>query len=101
MRRFVKEIRGGRRKWDEVSADLEKPKTVLSIGGDLSECVEKAKEKIRRLETESDYILRRFTEEEKRKNSHFAAIAVAKRFIEVVERQSIDKKTWGRGGRQK
>lgn len=28
----------------------------------------------------------------KRKNSHFAAIAVAKRFVEVVERQNIDKK---------
>ena len=69
-----------------------KNKDGFKYWGDLSECVEKAKEKIRRLETESDYILRRFTEEEKRKNSHFAAIAVAKRFIEVVERQSIDKK---------
>lgn len=69
-----------------------KTKDGFEYWGDLSECVEKAKEKIRRLETESDYILRRFTEEEKRKNSHFAAIAVAKRFIEVVERQSIDKK---------
>ncbi|MBQ7352750.1 MAG: hypothetical protein IJW54_01975 [Clostridia bacterium] len=69
-----------------------KTKDGFEYWGDLSECVEKAKEKIRRLETESGYILRRFTEEEKRKNSHFAAIAVAKRFVEVVERQNIDKK---------
>lgn len=62
-----------------------KTKSGFSYYGDLGKCVELAELKLKKLNNETTYILRRFEEERKRKERHLNSINNTKRFIELAK----------------
>lgn len=57
----------------------------FSYSGDLAECIEIAKKKIERLNKNTDYIMRRHMEEERRFKAHFKALSDTKEFVVVAQ----------------
>ena len=62
-----------------------KTKSGFSYYGNLEKCIELAEAKLKKLNNETAYILRRYEEERKRKERHLNSIDYTKRFIELAK----------------
>lgn len=70
-----------------MATTFKKTKHGFSYCGNLDECIEVARRKIGRLQTETVYITRRYVEEKRRYEAHFKAIEEANDFIEIATEQ--------------